>query len=69
MRIRSRLQRLEQRSAASRPAGDAEVVEIWIPYDGRGDSPPGRYPCDGTPNVLIIYEATDEPVSSGEALP
>ena len=61
MRFRYRLQRLEQRVAASRPAGDAEVVEIWIPYDGRGDPPPGRYPIKGTQNVMIIYEPTATP--------
>jgi hypothetical protein len=59
MRIRHRLQCLEQRAAASRPAGDAEVVEIWIPDNGRGGLPPGRYPCEGTQNVLIIYEPTE----------
>lgn len=68
MRIRSRLQRLEQRAAASRRAGDAQAVEIWIPYDGRGGLLPGRYPCEGTPNVLIIYEPTPAP-RLGEAQP
>jgi hypothetical protein len=36
MRIRNRLQRLEQRAAVYRAEGDADVVEIWVPYDGRG---------------------------------
>lgn len=61
MRIRSRLQRLEQRAAASRPAGDADIVEIWIPDDGRGGLPPGRYPCPNGNAVLIIYEPTATP--------
>ena len=61
MRIRTRLQRLEQRAAAGRRAGDADAVEIWIPDNSRGGLPPGRYPCEGTQTVLIIYEPTATP--------
>ena len=68
MRIRSRLQRLEQRAAASRPASDVEVVEIWLPDDGRNGPLAGRYPCAGTPTVVVIYDPTaTSPV--GEAQP
>jgi hypothetical protein len=61
MRIRNRLQRLEQRAAAYRAEGDADVVEIWVPYDGRGGDPPGRYPCQGGRAVVIIYDPTETP--------
>jgi hypothetical protein len=67
MRMRTRLQRLEQHASVARAGGDTDVVEIWIPDDGRGGLPPGRYPCKGTQNVLVIYEPT--PASPlGEAL-
>ena len=58
MRVRHRLQCLEQRAAARRLAADVEVVEIWIPDDGRNGRLSGRYPCEGSPNVVVIYEAT-----------
>ena len=61
MRIRTRLQRLEQRASADRLAGDTEAVEIWLPDNRRGSPPPGRYPCPGTQTVLIIYEPTVAP--------
>ena len=63
MRIRTRLQRLEQRAAAGRRAGDADAVEIWIPDNHRGRLPPGRYPWEGTQTALIIYEPTATPPS------
>ncbi|HEY7159183.1 MAG TPA: hypothetical protein VH575_34885 [Gemmataceae bacterium] len=63
MRIRHRLQRLEQRAAARRRATEVEAVEIWIPDDGRNGRSAGRYPCEGTPNVVVIYEPT--PTSQG----
>lgn len=69
MRIRHRLQRLEQRVSAGRQTGDADGVEIWIPANGRGGLPPGRYPCEGTPNVLVIYEPQDELPPARESLP
>lgn len=69
MRIRKRLRRLEQRAAAIRPTGDADVVEIWIPDDSRGGLPPGRYPCERTHSVLIIYEPQDELPSVRETSP
>jgi len=65
MRIRHRLQRLEQRASARRQATVADVVEIWIPDNGRDGRLAGRYPCEGTPNVVIIYEPTPAP-SMGE---
>jgi hypothetical protein len=68
MRLRSRLQRLERRAGVDRVREDAEVVEIWLPYDGRGGLPPGRYPVEGTPNAIIIYEAALYP-SMSEAQP
>jgi hypothetical protein len=61
MRIRHRLQRLEQRAAARRLATDVQPVEIWIPDDGRNGRLAGRYPCEGTQNVLVIYEPTPPP--------
>jgi hypothetical protein len=61
MRIRNRLRLLEQRASAARLAGDVETVEIWLPNNGRGGLPPGRYPGAGTPTVLIIYEPTTTP--------
>lgn len=68
MRIRHRLQRLEQRAWASPAKEDGEVVEIWLPDNGRGGLPPGRYPCEGTQTVLVIYEPTTTP-SLDEAQP
>jgi hypothetical protein len=67
MRIRTRLQPLEQWASVARAGEDTDVVEMWIPDDGRGGRPPGRYPCEGTQNMLIICEPT--PASPlGEAL-
>lgn len=67
MRIRRRLKRLEQRASTVRAAGDKERVEIWLPDNGRGGSPPGRYPCEGTQTVLIIYEPTEKGSAVAEA--
>ena len=58
MRLQSRLQRLERRADADRVGEASEVVEIWLPDNGRGGLPPGRYPCPGSNAVLIIYEPT-----------
>jgi hypothetical protein len=69
MRIRPRLQCLEQRAAASRPARDTDIAEIWIPDNGRDGVWPGRYLCEGTQNVLIIYETKDELLPVGETPP
>jgi hypothetical protein len=68
MRLRARLQCLERRAGADHVREDSEGVEIWLPYDGRGSLPPGRYPVEGTPNAIIIYEAAPSP-SMDEAQP
>jgi hypothetical protein len=56
MRIQNRLRRLERRAGADHVLGDTEVVQIRVPYDGRGGDGPGRYPCPGGKGVVIIYE-------------
>jgi hypothetical protein len=65
MRIRHRLQWLEQRASNRRAAEDVDGVEIWLPDNGRGGLPPGRYPCEGTQNVLIIYDPKDKALPVG----
>ena len=41
MRIRTRLQLLEEIAAALGPIGEDAAVEIWLPDNGRGGPPPG----------------------------
>jgi hypothetical protein len=69
MRIRTRLQLLEELVLALRPAVDVAVVEIWLPDNGRGGRSPGRYPCAGSRNVLVIYDPTKTIPPVAEALP
>jgi hypothetical protein len=69
MRIRTRLQLLEELVLAVRPAVDVAVVEIWLPDNGRGGPPPGRYPCAGSQNVLVIYDPAKTLPPAAEALP
>jgi hypothetical protein len=68
MRIQTRLRHLERCVDADRVREDSEEVEIWLPDSGRGGLPPGRYPCEGTQTVLIIYEPSTTP-PLGEAPP
>jgi hypothetical protein len=69
MRIRTRLQLLEELASAYRSAADVASVEIWLPDNGRGGPPPGRYPCEGTQNALVIYDPAETLPPVAEALP
>jgi hypothetical protein len=69
MRIRIRLQQLEELASAGGLAGDVAGVEIWLPDNGRGGLPPGRYPCKGRHNALIIYDPAVTLPPVAEALP
>jgi hypothetical protein len=50
--IRSRLQRLECRTALHRATENSAVVESCLPDNGRGGPPPGSYQCAGREAVL-----------------
>jgi hypothetical protein len=69
MRIRTRLQLLEEIASARGTTGDVAAVEIWIPDNRRGGPPPGRYPCGRTQNVLVIYDPTKPLPPAAEVLP
>lgn len=55
--LRSDVARLEK--AAGATAADPAGVEVWIPTNGRGDRPPGRYAFPG--GVTVIYRPGVDP--------
>jgi hypothetical protein len=66
MRLQGRLDRLRQRVAANAPP-DVPPKELWLPYNGRGDRLPGRYPCPGGLLVVVVYDPAAEDGAGGAA--
>ena len=67
MVTRIRLHRLARQVEARTPPPPTEpAVEVWLPDNGRGDRPPGRYPLPGGKAVLVIYDAGEEPLQRGD---
>jgi hypothetical protein len=54
MRLQTRLQPLEHRAGADHLRDDPEVVEIWLPDNGGGGLPLGRYPCPAVFGVAFM---------------
>jgi hypothetical protein len=69
MRIRARLELLEELATALGLDEDVAPAEIWMPYTGRGDPLPGRHPCPGSRCVLVIYDPAKTVPPVAEALP
>lgn len=53
MRLRTRVERLIVRMQIS--VADAPSTVIYLPDNGRGDAPPGRY------RAVVIYDPADPP--------
>lgn len=61
MRARKRVERLAKAVEARAPVFAGPPVEVWLPANGRGDRPPGRYPLPGANAVLVIYRPDEVP--------
>ncbi len=69
MRIRARLELLEELVMVLGPDEDIAAAEFWMPYNGRGDPLPGRHSCPGSHCVLVIYDPATTAPPVAEALP
>lgn len=69
MVTRIRLDRLRRRMDEGRSSGPrVNLVEVWLPDNGRGEPRSGRHPIAGIFVNLIIYEPV-APVTFEEAHP
>ena len=54
--VKHRLDRLRKQVAPNAPGPPGEIVEVHLPYNGRGDKLPGVYDLAPGRSRLVIYE-------------